>query len=246
MSEPLTCDGFLGGKLSLWQPRAGYRAGVDPVLLAASVRARPGERVLDLGCGAGAAILCLAARVSGLSLAGVELQRAYADLAARNGRGMLEVFHADIAQLPAALRQRQFDHVIANPPYFEVRRRRAGQDSSREAAIGETTPLATWVKIAAQRLGPKGCAHFIHRAERLPELLTAMAQRLGSIEVLPITPREGRLADRVIVRARKNGRANFKLHAPLVMHEGPRHVRDGDSYTPRVAAILREGAALEF
>lgn len=246
MSEEVTCDAFLGGKLSLWQPRTGYRAGVDPVLLAASVPAGPGERVLDLGCGAGAAVLCLGARVPGLVLTGVEIQRAYANLAARNGQGRLEVFHADISDLPATLRQRQFDHVLANPPYFEPRRRRAGRDGARETAIGEATPLAIWVSIAAQRLGPKGSAHFIHRAERLPDLLAAMSGRLGSIEVLPVTPREGRLADRVIVRARKNGRANFKLHPPLVMHEGSRHVKDGDSYTPRVAAVLREGAPLAF
>ena len=53
----LTRDAFLGGRLYLWQPRTGYRAGVDPVLLAASVPARRGESVLDLGCGVGTAAL---------------------------------------------------------------------------------------------------------------------------------------------------------------------------------------------
>jgi len=246
MSDGLTRDAFLGGKLHLLQPQVGYRAGVDPVLLAASVEAQPGERILDLGCGVGAAILCLGARVPGLDLTGIERQRAYAELAVRNGNGQLEVFIADIEEMPATLRQRQFDHVLANPPYYKPRSRRAGQDHGREAAVGEETPLKTWVKIAAQRLAPKGRAHFIHRAERLPDLLAAMLGRLGSVEVLPITPRAGRLADRVIVRARKSGRADFKLYPPLVMHEGPRHLRDGDSFAPQVAAVLRDGAPLGF
>jgi tRNA1(Val) A37 N6-methylase TrmN6 len=89
-------------------------------------------------------------------------------------------------------------------------------------------------------------AHFIHRVERLPELLAAMLEHLGGIEVLPIAPRQGRAADRVLVRAHKSGRGAFKLHPPLVMHEGPRHLRDGDSFVPCVAKVLREGAALPF
>ena len=81
----LTCNDFLGGRVRLYQPVKGYRAGVDPVLLAAAVPARAGDHVLELGCGAGQALLCLAARVPGLRLTGVELQAAYADLARRNG-----------------------------------------------------------------------------------------------------------------------------------------------------------------
>ena len=68
----LTRDKFLDGQLTILQPRYGYRAGVDPVFLAASVPAKPGQNVLELGCGAGVASLCLARRVSGLSLFGVE------------------------------------------------------------------------------------------------------------------------------------------------------------------------------
>lgn len=246
MRENLTTDAFLGGRLHLLQPRSGYRAGVDAVLLAASVPARPGDRVLDLGCGVGAAALCLGARVPELVLTGVEVQEAYADLARRNGGHGFEVVTADITDLPLSIRQRQFDHVLANPPYFDRAASRAALDAGREAAHGESTPLRTWVKVAAKRLAPKGYAHFIHRTERLPELLSAMSERLGSIEVLPLSARTGRAPDRVILRGRKNGRGAFRLHAPLVLHEGPAHLRDEDSYVPRVRAVLRDGAALAF
>jgi tRNA1(Val) A37 N6-methylase TrmN6 len=246
MNEDLTKDAFLGGKLHLLQPRSGYRAGVDPVLLAATVPAAPGDRILDLGCGAGAAALCLGARVPGLFLTGVEVQEDYAALARRNGGSRFEVITADLTDLPLDLRQRQFDHVLANPPYFDRTNGRTALDAGREAALGEATPLTDWVKIAAKRLAPKGYAHFIHRVERLPEILNTMSGRLGSIEVLPLSPRSGRRAELVIVRGRKNGRAAFKLHAPLVLHQGPIHQRDGDSYVPRVKAALRDGAALDF
>ncbi len=241
----LTRDAFLGGKLHLWQPRKGYRAGVDPVLLAATVPASKGQRVLELGCGVGTASLCLGARTGGLILTGVEIQPAYAALARRNDPGF-EVVEADLADLPLALRQRQFDHVLANPPYFDREASIASSDTAREIAHGEHTPLATWVEIAAKRLAPKGQLHFIHRAERLPDLIRALPHDLGSIEVLPIASRAGRPAERVILRARKSGRGAFRLNAPLVMHEGDAHIFDGDSYVPVIRAVLRDGAALRF
>lgn len=246
MIDDLTNDAFLGGKLHLLQPKNGYRAGVDSVLLAATVEAEPGDRVLDLGCGVGAAALCLGARVPGLKLTGVELQEDYAALARKNGGEDFEVVTADISALPLDVRQCQFDHVLANPPYYNRAASRAATDAGRETALGEMTPLAIWVKTAAKRLAPKGYAHFIHRVERLPDILGAIQGRLGSVEVLPICPRQGRAAELVIVRARKNGRGIFKLHAPLVLHEGNVHEKDADSYVPRVKAALRDGAALTF
>jgi len=245
----LTCNGFLGGRLRLWQPRDGYRAGVDPVLLAAAVPASRGQSVLELGCGAGAAVLCLASRVPGLRLTGVELQPAYADLARRNAREngiALSVHTADLALLPSDLRQLQFDHVIANPPYYRAGAHSGAADAGRRVALGEQTPLATWIETAARRLAPRGYLHVIQRADRLPDLMAACTDRLGSLEILPLAPRVGRAAELVIVRARKGGRAAFRLHAPLILHQGERHERDGESYAPAVTDVLRNGRALPW
>ena len=59
MATNFSTDDFLGGKLRVKQPKKGYRAGIDPVLLAASVNAHIGDNILDLGCGVGVASLCL-------------------------------------------------------------------------------------------------------------------------------------------------------------------------------------------
>lgn len=242
----LTRDAFLGGKLHLYQPRQGYRAGLDAVLLAATVQAEAGQSVLELGCGVGAAILCLGARVPGLSLTGVELLPQNAVLARRNGGDALEVVTADLAEMPLHVRQRQFDHVLANPPYFDRAASVSSDDVAREAAHGEHTPLHKWVKIAGKRLAPKGRAYFIHRAERLPDLIRALPSDLGSVEVLPLAPRVGRPVELVILRARKNGRAAFKLLNTFIMHRGAAHGEDGDTYVPALRAVLRDGAALNF
>ncbi|MGR3617610.1 MAG: tRNA1(Val) (adenine(37)-N6)-methyltransferase [Paracoccaceae bacterium] len=247
--DELSRDAFLGGMLHLHQPVKGYRAGVDPVLLAASVNAKSGQNVLELGCGAGQALLCLASRVSDLSLAGVELQPEYAELASRNAADNgfpLDVFCADLADIPVALRQQSFEHVLMNPPYYRKGAHSSASDPGRAQALGEDTPLEIWFDVAARRLKPRGYLHVIQRTERLPEMLGHCEGRLGSVEVLPLISRNGKIAELVLMRARKEGRAPFKLHGPFVMHEGDRHEADAESYRPEVSAILRAGAPLHW
>lgn len=245
--EELTTDAFLGGRLTLRQPRAGYRAGVDPVLLAAAVPARAGEAVLELGCGAGVAALCLGRRVPGVGLVGLELQADYAALArenaALNGIAM-EVVEGDLARMPASLRARSFDHVMANPPYFRRETGTRAADAGREAALGEGTPLAAWIEAGLRRLRPGGRFTLIQRAERLADLLAAFAGRRAALSVLPLAPRQGREATLVLLAAVKGGRAPFRLLAPVILHEGPAHLRDGEDYAAPVHAVLRDAAAL--
>lgn len=242
----LSDDKFLCGRLRLLQPLKGYRAATDPVLLAAACPADAGQAVLDLGCGAGAAALCLGHRVPGLALAGLELQPAYADLARRNAdrNGIaVEVHTGDLGRMPSALR-RDFDHVIANPPYYHA----GGSPSpvtARARAMQVGTPLSDWVAAATRRLRPGGWLTLICGVDGLPAVIAALAPKLGSTAVLPLAAREGRPALRVIVQARKGGRAPFRLLAPFVLHQGPTHDGDRESYTPEANAVLRDGADLQ-
>lgn len=242
----LTQDAFLCGKLRLWQPLKGYRAAIDPVLLAAACPAAPGQSVLDLGCGAGTAALCLAVRVPGLRLAGLELQPAYAELARQNayenGVEML-VETGDLTEIPTSLRL-GFDHVIANPPYY-ARSGSASPEAGRDTALRVNTPLSTWVEAASRRLTPGGCFTLICSTEGLPEVLTALGTRLGSTTILPLCPRAGRTSTRILLRARKGGRSPFRLLAPLIVHsEGPPDASGRQAYTAKISAVLRDAASL--
>ncbi|MFM7335475.1 MAG: tRNA1(Val) (adenine(37)-N6)-methyltransferase [Tabrizicola sp.] len=244
-ADELSDDKFLCGRLRLLQPVRGYRAATDPVLLAAACPAEPGQSVLDLGCGAGAAALCLGHRVASLSLFCLELQPAYADLARRNAdrNGIaVEVHEGDLNRMPSALR-RDFDHVIANPPYYPA----GGSPSpivARARAMQVDTPLSAWVAAATRRLRPGGWLTLICGADGLPDVLAALAPKLGSAAVLPLAARDGRAALRVVVQARKGGRAPFRLLAPFVIHQGAAHDGDRESYTPAANAVLRDGADL--
>ena len=246
--EGLRQDAFLGGRLQITQPARGYRAGMDPVLLAASCRAEPGQRVLDIGCGVGTAALCLGARVAGLQLCGVELQPDLADLARANGVAngqRLEVITGDATRLPAEMRARSFEHVLLNPPYFDRAQGSRGPDTPRETAMGEDTPLRELVRAGVRRLVPRGQITVVHRAERLADLLSAItAAGCGGITVLPLLPRAGRPARLILLRATKGARSPLTLAAPVILHDGAQHGVDGKDFTPEIAAVLRDGTPM--
>ncbi len=245
--DDLTRDAFLGGRLHLRQPCEGYRAGIDPVLLAAAVEARAGQSVLDLGTGAGTALLCLGARIAGLELTGLEVQPRYADLARRNAaeNGIpARIVTGDAGRMPAELKARAFDRVIANPPYFDRSRGTRARDPEREMALGGALDLDGWVEAGARRLAPKGRMTVIQRADRLPELMGAMAARLGSLRLRPVAPRAGRDAILVLLEGVKGGRGPARLEAPLILHGPGAHAGDGDDYAEEARAILRRGEPL--
>lgn len=242
----VTQDAFLCGKLQLWQPRHGYRAATDPVLLAAACFAKSGQSVLDLGCGVGAAALCLGRRVPDLALFGLELQPDYAELARRNATQNaipLEVVTGDLTDMPSILR-RDFDHVIANPPYYPKGSTPSPNAGRATALQVGDTPLGHWVQAAIRRLAPGGWLTLICGADGLPQVLGALGDKMGSAAVLPLAPRAGKPALRILLRARKTARGPFQLLAPFVLHDGPAHSGDRESYTAQANAVLRDGGDL--
>ena len=236
-----TTDAFLNGKVTAVQPAKGYRAGVDAVLLAACVPARSGESVLELGCGVGVASLCLSARVPSLDITGIEVQPDYAALAVANG---VNAMMADLRALPEEVRNTQYHHVMANPPYFDRSTGSAAPNTGRDIAMAGDTPLRDWLVVAAKRLAPKGYFTLILRIERLPEVLSHLQGRLGSIIVRPICARAGQEPHLFLLQARHSGRAPFRLLSPLIMHDSTMHDADRENYTDCIRGVLRNGDAL--
>ncbi|GFE66371.1 tRNA1(Val) (adenine(37)-N6)-methyltransferase [Litoreibacter roseus] len=243
----LTRDAFLGGLLQINQPRLGYRATADAVFLAAACPAERGQTVLELGCGAGTAILCLGKRTKALHLTGVELQPDYCALARQNADENaipLNVVEADLANLPQEISGQSFDHVILNPPFFTSGTR--ADNSGRARARKEDTPLEMWIDAALKRCAPKGHITLIHLAERLPDILALLRPRAGALEIKPLASRANRPASRIIVRAKKGSRSPATLYNPLILHKGDAHDVDRDSYADAAKAILRRGEPLIF
>lgn len=236
-----TEDALLDGRVRLRQPVHGFRAGLDAVLLAAFVPARTGERVLEAGCGSGAAFLCLAARVPGLRVAAVEREASMAALARHNAAANgvdAAVTEGDVADPALARRLGPFDHAMANPPYWPGGTAPPG--AVRRAATHESGPgLAQWAGFLTAALRDRGTASLVLPAARFDAGIAALRMAgCGSMTLLPLAPRAGQPAKRVLIRARKAGRAPARLLPPLVLHEA-----DG-GFTAEAEDILRHAAAL--
>ena len=242
----LTDDAFLGGRLNILQPKAGFRAGVDSVFLAAAVPARPGQKVFEAGTGPGVAALCLAARVKGLSITGMEAHAPYARLAQANAARnrlaeALRVIHGDVRRAlkaPPVVEPGSFDHAFANPPYFEAGSVLPPQGAEKQAAhVFAPEDLDAWLRVMAALLRHRGTLTVIYPARHLQRLLSAFAGRLGGLRIMPLYPAPGAAARRVIVQGAKGSRAPLTLLPGLVLHES-----DG-GFTPAAEAVLRHGAA---
>ncbi len=237
-----TEDHLLNGRVALRQPAKGFRAGLDAVLLAAFVPAKPGETVLEAGPGTGAAFLCLAARVPELAIRAVEREAAMAALARENAaRAGLsaQIEQGDVADLALARALGPVAHGFANPPYWPGGTPPPG--AIRRAATHEAGPgLADWVGFLAAAIAPRGSLSLILPAARFDAAVAAMRDAgFGAVELLPLWPRAGIAAKRVLLRARKGARSPAKIRPGLVLHEA-----DG-SFTAAAEAILRDAAALD-
>ncbi|MBS4048129.1 MAG: methyltransferase domain-containing protein [Alphaproteobacteria bacterium] len=241
-----TTDALLGGLVRLKQPRKGQRASADAVMLAAAVAAKSGAQVLELGCGSGVAMLCVAARLKNVHVAGLELQSDLAALCARNiaANGFedrLNVYEGDLrARRIAGLAPNSFDQVFANPPYFDVARHRVSPHAGRATARAEAedADIGHWVAAMLRYAKPNAGLTLIHKAERLGDILAALDGKAGAIRVIPLWSKAGQPAKRVIVKAVKGSKAPLTLTPGLVLHQA-----DG-SYLPEIDAVLRSGAAL--
>lgn len=237
-------DALLGGRVRLKQPLAGYRAAIDPVFLAAAVPASDTDTVLDIGSGAGAASLCLAARVPGCRIVGIdtqlELVRLFGDNVTLNGLAdRITAMRGDLLRPPPRLSPGAFDHVIANPPFLEAGAATPPQEPGKAVAHVEgEADLGAWVRFALTMVRGKGSLTFIHRADRLEGLLAPLAGKAGEIVVFPLWPGEGKSARRVLVRARKGVATPTRLSSGLVLH------RPDGRYTAAADAVLRDAAPL--
>jgi tRNA1Val (adenine37-N6)-methyltransferase len=239
----VTTEGHLLGRRVMYrQPASGYRSGIEPVLLAASIPARPGEHVLEAGSGAGAALLCLAVRVPGVQVTGVEMQPEMAELAAANvqanGFSGIEVLADRIETVKLA---HPFDHAMANPPYHDAAGSLSPDPMRETAKRGSTLLIRTWIERLSGALRWHGSLTLVAPAGMVPACLSAMAEsRCPCVAIFPLWPKMGRPAKLVLLRGVKDARTPLQILPGLVLHQP-----DG-SFAQEAQAILGDAAALKL
>ncbi|MEC7796605.1 MAG: methyltransferase [Pseudomonadota bacterium] len=239
-------NALLCGRVRLRQPARGYRAGMDAALLAAAVAPRPGERLFEAGCGAGAVLMQIAARHDALSLTGLERDSSSAALARENaglnGFGdRITVIEGDVAAGFRSLGLPPFDWAVSNPPFFDDPGALRAPAPGKQGAWMADDGLAAWTGLLLKAVREGGRIVIIHRADRLADLLALLGDKAGSFAIRPIQPFAEEPAKRVLVRAIKTGKAPLRLLPPLVLHDG-----SGAKHTPESEALLRGEAALDW
>lgn len=243
MSEPVEIF-VLDKKVRLLQPADGFRTSLDSVMLAAACPAGAGERVLDMGCGVGGVSFCLLQRVPECHITGIDIQNLCIELANQNKSlnnntercGFIcgDVCGYDVEN-PAA----RFDHVICNPPYLEAGAHTQSPHEGKAVALGhEDASLQDWLDAGFRNLKSGGTFTIIHRADMTDKIIMGLGKRFGAIEIIPLWPRAGEAAKRVIIRAIKDRKTPATLYPGLVLHEA-----DGN-YTSATENILRGGEKL--
>jgi tRNA1(Val) A37 N6-methylase TrmN6 len=247
--EEASEDAVLGGRLVLRQPLRGHRVGHDAILLAAATAAQPGEHAVDLGSGVGGAGLALARRIEGLNVTLVEIDPVLAALAAGNAQRnnlsdraravCLDVESSAADFTAAGLAPGSAACVLMNPP-FNVAQQPSPDHGRRLAHAASEATLERWLRTAARLLRADGVVTLIWRADGLADVLAALDKDFGAIAVLPVHPRPGPAAIRVLVRATKASRAPLALLPGFLLADA-----DGKP-TVAAEAVLRNGEALSW
>jgi tRNA1(Val) A37 N6-methylase TrmN6 len=251
-------DALLGGRLLLRQPVKGHRVGSDAILLAAAAPAKDVTRLVDVGAGVGAVGLAVLQRLTGASADLVEQDAQLAALArenaARNGlEAQSRIVRVDLmdarARRAAGLANGAADLVVTNPPFFEAQSGRVSPDANRASAHvfpakapGDpgAPPLESWIVACLALLGAGGRFVMIHRPEALAQILSAIARRLGSVAILPIHPRAGAPAHRILIAGKKGARGPIRLLAGFVLHDS------SGAFTPWAEAVHRGEALIDW
>ena len=245
----LTCDGFLDGRLRLWQPRTrlsrrdrpgaarGLRAGPARRARARARLRRRDRRALPRGPGARARA-ARARAAARLRRARPPQRRGERHRRSRCTRATCAARRPRSARSPSTR---------CSPTRRSTRPAATGAaDPGRDAAHREgEAALADWIDAGLRRLRPGG--------RLTPDPPDGAARRDPRRPRRPRRRRRDRCrwpaAPGVRPSACWCGRARaaarrWSLHPPFTLHEGSSHNRDGESYTEAAQRVLRGMEAL--
>tara|TARA_E500000075_G_C6996713_1_gene327715 strand:+ start:2530 stop:3276 length:747 start_codon:yes stop_codon:yes gene_type:complete len=239
-----TIDDMLGGRVRIRQPAKGYRVGTDAVLLAATIPSDARGTLLDMGCGVGIVGILALYRAAHLHMTGIEQDEVIANLARQNLDDnqlstRADIIHGDVFSQSPKLQTEAFDRVVTNPPFFARQHHQSDDYRRRARSLPDQLTIAQWAYRALLLVRHGGWLHMVVPTQYLPEIVTMLDGRAGGITCMPVMPKAHQPASRILLAARRNAKAAFRLLPPLVMHKA-----DG-SYSDQAEAIARDGGMLE-
>ncbi|MDP2193809.1 MAG: methyltransferase [Alphaproteobacteria bacterium] len=243
--DNLTVDYLLDGRIKFYQPVSGFRVAIDSIFLAAAVQAQPGESVLDVGSGVGAASLCLASRLENIKVLGLERQRTYVRLGYDNVmlnkfNGRVEFLSGDLQTPPPRLAAGTFAHVMSNPPYYAHNHRPSENEDKAAANHLMDVDMQNWLRFSLLMLRPKGTLTLILTVDRLDEMLSLLYGKIGRIKIYPLWAGPHKEAKRFIIQGVKGIQGPARILPGMVLHTYT------GQYTEEANNILRNGKGIEW
>lgn len=249
-TENYTIDEFLGGKFKLKQPKKGFKAGTDSILLAASIQLKKEDSLVELGCGSGAVLLSLNHRFSNNFMSGIEFDNTSYYYASKNLEkigNIVKILKEDIREIPKNTSykslQQKFNQVTMNPPFFQNSNKKQQSISRTNARsfFNQSHDLALWFKTGNFLLRDHGILTLIYPCSLLAHLIKiAETAHFGGFKIFPIWSKSGEDAKRIIVQMQKNSNKPTSLKAGLTLYNSD------NTHTPEATRILRDGGQLNI
>jgi tRNA1(Val) A37 N6-methylase TrmN6 len=241
-----TVDQFHRGRFVLVQPKGtGHRSGIDAMILASAVPTGFGGRLVDLGAGAGAAGLAVAARCASSTIILAEndpVMLAFADKTLKHESNQMlatrvSLIDSDICltgkrRVASGLADNAFDFAILNPPFNKLSDRQTPDRIKASAHVMRDGLFEAWLRTAAAVVKPGGGLALIARPQSIGDILSALSGRFGAVRIVPVHPRPHEAAIRIVVTGTSGSRAAMNFEPPLILHG-----LTGHAFQPRADAI---------
>jgi tRNA1Val (adenine37-N6)-methyltransferase len=223
--ERETLDSLFHGRLSILQPRRGYRFSLDSVLLAGLTRVRPRDRVVDLGTGVGVIPLILAFRRGASQVTGVEIHPSLVALARRNVEmnalsRLIRIVEGDLRLIRRESIGGPVSLVVSNPPYREIASGRLNPEAEKAHARHELlADLGEVVRAAARLLPQRGRLALIYPARRLSRLFREVTDAGLAPKFLTLVHGTIDLPAKLVhLEAVKGGGEELRVEKPFVVY----------------------------
>lgn len=231
MNEEFTEDKILNGKIRILQPRDGYRVALDPIIFASYIKTKFGNKILDVGCGVGTVSLILKYKNPLVKVTAIDINEKMCSFCKENAkRNSIDISVINESIESTESLGKDFDVVVTNPPFFEKKSSRLSE--KKLLANFETIPLYDWITFCLKRLKNGGKFAIIHLASRLDDILYAIKDKIGAIEIFPIHSKTDSDANRIVITGIKGRNSQIKMHSGLIVHN------ENGKYTEKVAKIL--------